>query len=157
MGIALVLEMQSSKTRILETYLQTAYFGHGAFGISRAAATYFQKLPEQLTLSEAALLASILPSPERLSPLRDRTGAEKRLQKVLSAMHTMGYLKEGELELALQGGLPGSLAATPQQAKGRGLPASLTGMPAGQLQLPQHASCILHTPASTGNVNECSV
>ena len=43
MAIALALEVHSSKTRILETYLQTAYFGHGAFGVAHAASTYFQK------------------------------------------------------------------------------------------------------------------
>lgn len=86
MAIALALETQTTKTRILETYLQTSYFGHGAFGISDACMRYFSKLPEDLTLSEAALLISILPSPEHLSPFRDRSGAEERMGRVLAAM-----------------------------------------------------------------------
>lgn len=113
MAIAIALETQTTKTRILETYLQTAYFGHGAFGISDACMRYFQKLPEDLTLSEAALLVSILPSPEHLSPFRDRAGAERRMGRVLLAMKRQGFISE---EVALRtraGGLPPSLPDSP--------------------------------------------
>lgn len=127
MAIALALEVHSTKTRILETYLQTAYFGHGAFGVGQAASTYFRKDASDLTINEAALLAATLPSPETLSPLRDRDGAARRLEKVLQSMHLMGYLSEEQLHSALLAGLPASLAATPQPAKGRSLPQYLSG------------------------------
>lgn len=128
MAIALALEVHSTKTRIIETYLQTAYFGHGAFGVSHAASTYFQKLPQNLTLNEAALLAATLPSPETLSPLRDRVGAAKRLETVLNSMHLMGYISDSQLERAVLEGLPSSLAASPKPVKGRRLPKYLAGV-----------------------------
>ena len=128
MAIALALEVHSSKTRILETYLQTAYFGHGAFGVAHAASTYFQKDASHLTVNEAALLAATLPSPETLSPLRDRSGAAKRLEKVLRSMHLMGYLSEPQLHKALLEGLPASLATSPQPAKDPSLPQYLVGV-----------------------------
>lgn len=115
MAIAVALETQTTKTRILETYLQTAYFGHGAFGISDACMRYFSKLPEDLTLSEAALLVSTLPSPEHLSPFRDRSGAEERMGRVLAAMQRQGFISE---EVALRtraAGLPPSLPGTPRR------------------------------------------
>lgn len=114
MAISLALEVHSTKTRILETYLQTAYFGHGAFGIGHAASTYYQKMPQNLSLNEAALLAATLPSPETLSPFRDPEGSVKRLQKVLKAMHGMGYLSDAQLQTALAEGLPASLGARAQ-------------------------------------------
>ncbi len=53
------------------------YWGHGVYGISGAAAAYFQKQPSQLTLGEAALLAAILPAPELYSPFINPTEAHK--------------------------------------------------------------------------------
>jgi penicillin-binding protein 1A len=124
MAIALALELHSTKTKILETYLQSAYWGHGAVGVAQAASIYFQKQPQDLTVNEAALLAATLPSPETLSPLRDRAGATQRLEKVLHSMHLMGYLSDSQLEKALLEGLPASLAAQPM---GRGLPKNVAG------------------------------
>ena len=121
MAIAVALEVHSTKTRSLETYLQTAYFGHGAFGIGDAANTYYQKMPENLTLNEAALLAATLPSPETLSPFRDPEGSVKRLEKVLKAMHGMGWLSDARLQSAVAEGLPVSLAAQAQPSKNPGL------------------------------------
>jgi membrane peptidoglycan carboxypeptidase len=107
--MAIALEFQSSKPRILEAYLHTAYFGHGAFGITDAALRYFRKLPTELTLAEAATLASILPSPETLTPLRDPEGAQARMCKVLEAMVKVGYVTAEEAASASAGGLPASL------------------------------------------------
>lgn len=115
MAIAIALETQTTKTRILETYLQTAYFGHGAFGISDACMRYFKKLPEDLTLSEAALLVSSLPSPEHLSPFRDREGAKERMALVLSAMQRQGFISEETALRTRLAGLPASLPESPCQ------------------------------------------
>lgn len=128
MAISLALEVHSTKERILETYLQTAYFGHGAFGVSQAATRYFRKVPQKLTLNEAAVLAATLPSPETMSPLRDRVGSAKRLATVLKSMHLMGYISDAQLEKAIQEGLPASLAESAQPAKGQRMRKYLAGV-----------------------------
>jgi hypothetical protein len=64
--------------QILERYLNTCYWGHGVFGIAGAAAAYFRKKPAELNVSEAALLAGLLPCPEVFSPFNDPKTAQKR-------------------------------------------------------------------------------
>src|SRR5579862_6573311 len=60
MLVALALETRLTKNEILSRYLSTAYFGSGAYGLRAAARTYFDKAPEDLSLSEAAMLAGLL-------------------------------------------------------------------------------------------------
>ena len=57
-----------SKDEILEGYLNTIYFGRGAYGIEAAAQAYFDKPAKDLTLQEGAALAAVINSPERLRP-----------------------------------------------------------------------------------------
>ncbi len=66
--LAIMVERRLSKTEILEKYLNRVYWGHGVYGITGAAAAYFQKHPGELTLGEGALLAAMLPAPELYSP-----------------------------------------------------------------------------------------
>jgi monofunctional biosynthetic peptidoglycan transglycosylase len=61
----LLLELSWSKRRILEVYLNLAEFGDGAYGVSAAAQTFFDKRPTELQAQEAALLAAVLPNPVR--------------------------------------------------------------------------------------------
>lgn len=84
------LEKTYEKSQILEYYLNAVYFGSGFYGITAAARGYFEKEPKDLTLSEAALLAGLLPSPERFSPHNDLTAAAARRNLVLRQM-----LKDG--------------------------------------------------------------
>ena len=58
-----------SKERILEQYLNNVYLGSGAYGVADAAWVYFSKTPEQLNLSDAALIAGLPPAPSIYSPL----------------------------------------------------------------------------------------
>ncbi|XP_058089555.1 uncharacterized protein LOC131236426 isoform X2 [Magnolia sinica] len=69
--LALILEMKMSKWKILCSYLSKIYWGHGMYGIESASAFYFGKHPSFLSLAESAMLAGIIPSPERRSPLRE--------------------------------------------------------------------------------------
>src|SRR3981189_2330845 len=69
MRYAIDLEKQLSKQQILERYLNISYFGDGAYGIAAASATYFGKPASELSLSEAALLAGLLQSPDTLNPV----------------------------------------------------------------------------------------
>jgi monofunctional biosynthetic peptidoglycan transglycosylase len=64
--LTVVIEVTWSKQRILEIYMNVAEFGPGIFGVGAASNAYFSKPPDLLTDAEAALLASVLPSPKRL-------------------------------------------------------------------------------------------
>lgn len=101
MILAARLEQERTKEEILFEYLDTTYFGAGAYGVGAAARTYFHKSVSELTASEAALLAGLIPAPSELGPRENPFGAEARRQEVLQAMHEEGYLDDAELERAL--------------------------------------------------------
>jgi penicillin-binding protein 1A len=81
--LALKLEMELPKERILELYLNSIYFGEGAYGIGAAAEAYFHKTPYQLTLPESALLAGLPQAPSRLNPFENPKQAYMRRSEVL--------------------------------------------------------------------------
>jgi penicillin-binding protein 1A len=99
--LALWLEHKFTKTEILELYLNRVYFGAGAYGVEAAAQRYFGKSARHVTLSEAALLAGLVKSPSRLSPTKNYDGAERRAQRVLTAMSEAGLLKEDVAQAAM--------------------------------------------------------
>lgn len=80
------LEKQETKEKILETYLNTIYFGNGAYGIGNASKTFFNKLPQDLTLSESCVLAGCIKSPTNYSPLNNLDNSIKRRNLVLNEM-----------------------------------------------------------------------
>jgi len=84
--LAMELEKRYSKTRILEMYLNTVYFGEGAYGAEAAAQTYFARSAKDLTLAQGALLAGLLQSPSRLDPYNNPEGATARRSEVLGRM-----------------------------------------------------------------------
>ena len=96
--LATELEAQLSKEEILFNYLETVYFGSGAYGIGAAAEVYFGKPASELDVSEAATLAGVIQSPTKLSPRVDIEGAEARRKLVLQAMLDEGYLTPAEYE-----------------------------------------------------------
>jgi penicillin-binding protein 1A len=98
--LAWQIEQAHSKEWILEQYLNTVYFGEGAYGIRRGAKTFFNKLPERLTLSESALLAGLIAGPQRWDPLDRPYAAVERRNLVLKRMHDLGMISETQLELA---------------------------------------------------------
>ncbi|GMN99753.1 transglycosylase domain-containing protein [Parageobacillus thermoglucosidasius] len=96
------LEANYSKKQILEGYLNTIYYGHGAYGIEAASHYYFGKPAKQLTLSEAAMLAGIPKGPYYYSPFINEKRAKARQKTVLSSMAEAGYISEKEAEQAYQ-------------------------------------------------------
>ena len=79
-ALAWQLNQKWSKRRILEAYLNTIYFGNGAYGVQQAARTYFRHGVEQMTIAEAALLAGLPANPSRYDPVtnpRAGTGAAR--------------------------------------------------------------------------------
>ncbi|HJR45039.1 MAG TPA: transglycosylase domain-containing protein [Actinomycetota bacterium] len=95
--LAIKLERRYSKEEILDFYLNTVYFGRGAYGIQAAAGVYFAKDAKQLTLDEAAYLAGLIPAPAAYQ--KKEEGLERRAQ-VLSAMREEGYISDAERERA---------------------------------------------------------
>ncbi|QOY37281.1 transglycosylase domain-containing protein [Anaerobacillus isosaccharinicus] len=89
---ALRLEMNYTKEQILEGYLNTIYYGHGAYGIEAAANYYFQKSASELNIAEASMLAGIPKGPLYYSPIRNYDRAKSRQQQVLNAMANEGYI-----------------------------------------------------------------
>ncbi|HRN96716.1 MAG TPA: transglycosylase domain-containing protein, partial [Candidatus Levybacteria bacterium] len=95
--LAIEIDRRYSKEDILEMYLNTSYFGEGAFGIQDAARTYFSKDAKDLTLAESALMAAILPAPSALSPITgNQERAFMRQKLVLQLMQDQGYITEEE-------------------------------------------------------------
>lgn len=90
--LATELEKRLSKEEIMFGYLESAYFGAGAYGIGAAAEVYFGKSVTDLDASEAATLAGVVKAPTRLSPRVDIAAAEERRRLVLQAMLDQGYL-----------------------------------------------------------------
>lgn len=100
--LAYEVEQKYSKDDILEMYLNTIYFGEGAFGIESASQAYFGKSARDLTIAESALLTAILPAPSAFSPLSgDAAAARARQIIVLQKMKDQGYITAAEQQLAL--------------------------------------------------------
>lgn len=87
------VESQFTKSQILEMYLNTVYFGEGAYGIEDAAQIYFGKHAQDLTLAESTMLVGLLRSPSKLSPISGDFALSKQRQGyVLSKMVEQGYI-----------------------------------------------------------------
>ena len=89
--LAIKLERAYSKQEILDYYLNTVYFGRGAYGIEAAAGVYFAKDAAQLKLHEGAYLAGLIPAP---AAYQDRATGTARRDRVLAAMLGEGYISE---------------------------------------------------------------
>jgi penicillin-binding protein 1A len=86
------IEQTLSKDEILELYLNHIYFGHGRYGVEEASRYYFGKGVKELTLGEAALLASVPKGPTRYSPREHLDRAIERRKYVLDQIETKGFL-----------------------------------------------------------------
>jgi membrane peptidoglycan carboxypeptidase len=98
MRLAVELEKRISKQEILQRYLNSAYFGHRAYGIFAASQVFFSKLPKNLTLNEAALLAGLVKAPSAYDPAsRHNLGAAtERRNYVIDQMEKMGTITEAQ-------------------------------------------------------------
>lgn len=103
--IAKKIERTYSKKEILEMYVNRVYFGEGAWGIKKAAETYFGKDVSELTVSESALLAGLIKAPSALSPVSHYEKAIARRNVVLQLMKEQGYMDAQTFLRAKKGGL----------------------------------------------------
>ncbi|MEN9453701.1 MAG: hypothetical protein RLZZ19_188 [Actinomycetota bacterium] len=103
--IAIKLENQLSKDQIFENYLNTIYFGRGAYGVETGAQVYFGRSADQLTIPQAAVLASILRSPGYYDPdYREGNKArlEARYKYVINNMLGEGWIEKAQAEKYLK-------------------------------------------------------
>lgn len=99
--LALKMEQNLSKDKILELYLNKIFFGYRAYGIAAASRVYFGKNPEDLTVGEAAMLAGLPQRPSLNNPITNPLAAlNRRNNYVLPRMHELGWISQEEMEKA---------------------------------------------------------
>lgn len=94
---AVLLEQDFSKEEILEMYLNTVYFGAGAYGLEAAANTYFSCTASELSPAQSACLAAILKAPTYYAPHLDYEANRIRKEYILDEMDSLGYLSAQEV------------------------------------------------------------
>ena len=124
-ALAYEITRKWTKEEILRTYLNTIYFGNGAYGIESAARTYFgtahpgcgedgqPRCAQVLAPHEAAMIAGIVASPSLYDPLRNKVEAKKRRDLVLQRMLEQGYITREEYDNGVFESLPTSRDVRP--------------------------------------------
>lgn len=95
------LEMYYSKEEILEGYLNTIYFGHGAYGVEAASRYFFNKSANEVSLAEAAMLVGIPKGPTYYSPLNDLEKANARQQIILDQLLEQDIISDADYSTAI--------------------------------------------------------
>jgi len=101
-AMAFRIEMEMSKEKILELYMNRIYFGSGLYGVETASQAYFGKPASAMSLSEAALLAGLIRSPNRYSPFNNLEASLKQRDVVLGRMEELELITHAEHEKALR-------------------------------------------------------
>ena len=125
-ALAWQLEQDWTKDRILTAYLNTIYFGHGAYGIQQAARAYFKKSAKELTLAESALLAGIPADPSLYDPAANPRNATLRRRHVLAMMLEQGKITPRQFERADKAPLPFPRTSASRARRGRRRTSSTT-------------------------------
>jgi penicillin-binding protein 1A len=101
-ALARQLEKKLDKDEILFRYLNTVYFGQGAYGIQTAAKTYFGRNARSLNLAQGALLAALIRSPDTYDPFKHRARARERRNLVLEKMRELAWADSGKIDKAIR-------------------------------------------------------
>jgi membrane peptidoglycan carboxypeptidase len=120
--LAIKLDNNYSKDEILQNYLNTIYFGRGAYGIEAAAETYFGVPAAQLTPQQGAVLAVLIRNPSYYDPESHPEDAQDRWGKVLDAMVAEGWLSSTDRQASAYP------AVAPKAASGLGMPKGPEGL-----------------------------
>ena len=94
--LAMKIANSQDKDEVLCNYMNTIYLGRGAYGIQAAAQAYFGKDAKDLTVSEAAMIAGIIPAPSSWDPQENPEQAKKRFDRVIRIMKEDGYITDAE-------------------------------------------------------------
>jgi membrane peptidoglycan carboxypeptidase len=115
MRLAVELEKRISKQEILQRYLNSAYFGHRAYGIYAAAQVFFSKSPKDLSLTESALLAGLVKAPSAYDPAMkgNQKAAIARRNYVIDQMRKMGTITPAQADAAAKAGIHLKLSTPP--------------------------------------------
>jgi penicillin-binding protein 1A len=97
-ALAIRLEQQLTKDEILELYLNTVYFGSGAYGVQAAAETYWGRNVQDLNWAEGALLASVISNPVEFDPIVHPSTSRERRHAALGRMVSNGVITEQQAE-----------------------------------------------------------
>jgi len=98
--ISFYIEYKYNKQEILVMYLNRVYLGSGLYGVKAASRRYFSKTPNNLTIAESAILAGLLKSPSRLSPLVNKTESINRASLIVTLLFNEGLINQTEMEKA---------------------------------------------------------
>lgn len=105
LALAVKMGREVPKEKILQDYLNTIYFGRGAYGIQAASQSYFLTNAKDLTVEQAAVLASVLNNPSLFDPSEGEKNAERLLDRyryVLDGMLEMGHISKAQHDKAYQ-------------------------------------------------------
>ncbi|HEX9891364.1 MAG TPA: transglycosylase domain-containing protein, partial [Actinomycetota bacterium] len=100
--LAIKIERTLSKNQILERYLNTIYFGRGAYGVEAAAKRYFAVSAKDLTVVQSATLAGLISSPEANNPIQFPEKAKEKRDRVLRLMAEMGFVSKARAAELMQ-------------------------------------------------------
>lgn len=99
--LALQIEREYSKDKILELYLNKIYLGHRSYGIAAAASTYYGKALSELDLSQLAMIAGLPKAPSAFNPITNPKRAHQRRDYVLRRMLELNHINQSDFELAI--------------------------------------------------------
>ena len=99
--LAIKINREKSKDEVIGAYMNTIYFGRGAYGIDAAAQAYFGHGADQLTLSESALLAAVIPAPSAWDPAVNPDKAKERWERDLNLMVEDGWITQADKDAAV--------------------------------------------------------
>ena len=99
--LALKIENELSKEKIMELYLNKIFLGHRSYGISAASQVYYDRKLGELTLAQAAMIAGLPKAPSKYNPISNPERALIRRNYILSRMRILEYIDEMEFELAV--------------------------------------------------------
>lgn len=109
--LALKISQTESKETVLCNYMNTIYFGRGAYGIQAAAQNYYGKNAKDLTMPESAMLAGIIPAPTTWDPAVSPKQAESRFHRVLGIMEEEHYISHAD---NVKAAIPQTINYSPQ-------------------------------------------
>ncbi len=117
--LAIKIDSEFSKQKVLELYLNKIYLGNRAYGVGAAAQVYYGKTLNQLTLPQIAMLAGLPKAPSALNPLANKVAAKDRRDHVLWRMHDRGYITQSQYEKAIHTPLTATFHGEPIKLKAK--------------------------------------
>jgi len=100
--LAIKIDSELPKEKILELYLNKIYLGNRAYGVAAAAKVYYGKNLNELTLAQIAMIAGLPQAPSSQNPIANPTLAKKRRDHVLERMQEEGFISEADMNQAIQ-------------------------------------------------------